>query len=65
MKAGNSLAAAAELIRLLDEANIPNVAQEHDGNHYQITEALEESIVFFSSIMDGGIVQEARITADK
>jgi len=65
MKAGNSLAAAAELIRLLDEANIPNIALEHDGNHYQITEALEESIVFFSSIMVGSIAQEARITADK
>jgi ankyrin repeat protein len=51
MKAGHGLASATGLVRLLEESDIPVIAFEHDGDHYQIMKGLEEIIVFFSGTM--------------
>jgi enterochelin esterase-like enzyme len=46
-----------ELVKALEEVNIPHVYIEDDGDHYnRIAQRLVESIVFFSERLGGGVV---------
>lgn len=56
MTGGNGLATAAGFVKALEESNIPYITIEHNGDHFHITRGLEENIVFFSDILNGGVV---------
>jgi len=52
MTGGNGLRRAAGFVKALEESNIPHIATEHVGDHFQITREIEENIVFFSEHLD-------------